>query len=184
MKRVGFWLRVLAVLIDVSVVLVVSALVVMIPTLSLSQSSMDIIQLSAWLAYTTAEVFAAGTLGKRLMGLRIANADGSPAGGWTLFLRWSTKQYPQVAMLLFLLTAYAPFRFLGGVGNFILFVGCLAATNDSKQAWHDQWGEDGRIPPARPRSSGAGAYASHAAMTFGRARIAARNVVRRSRPTW
>src|SRR5688572_4228720 len=44
-----------------------------------------------WLLYGSFEVITAASPGKMILGLRIANADGSKAPRSVLMLRWSTK---------------------------------------------------------------------------------------------
>src|SRR5262249_4359057 len=92
----------------------------------------------AWLIYSTMEVFSAGTLGKKILGLRIARLDGSP-DGWRLFLRWQTKQLPVIALILALLTGAGAFRLLGGSANLVIAGGCLFDVNDDHRGWYDQW---------------------------------------------
>ena len=93
---------------------------------------------SAWLAYSTMEIFFGGTLGKKLFGLRIARLDGSD-DRWSLFLRWQTKQLPFIAAVAFALTQVGAIYLLGGLENGLVLIGCLFAANDDCMAWHDQW---------------------------------------------
>src|SRR5205814_496662 len=90
-------------------------------------------------AYTFTEVFFAATPGKMILRLRIGSSDGTPADGWRLLLRWSTKQFALLFQMLFNLTGIPLFYLLGGFGGLVVLIGCLYASNDDKQAWHDQW---------------------------------------------
>ena len=91
------------------------------------------------LIYTLMEVFFRGTPGKLILRMRIMAIDGTPADKWQLILRWSTKQSPLLASILFDVTQYSPFKVLSGLSGFIIFIGCLFVANDDKLAWHDQW---------------------------------------------
>jgi uncharacterized RDD family membrane protein YckC len=137
MGRVGFWFRLLALLIDTLIVLIVYVLAV--AFFSLSEDRAALVFVAAWLIYTSPEIFTAGTLGKRILGIKIGRSNGTNADCWTLFLRWSTKQYPQLCGLLFLLTALIGLRFVGGISEAFVVIGCLYALNESKQTWHDEW---------------------------------------------
>jgi uncharacterized RDD family membrane protein YckC len=91
------------------------------------------------LAYGTTEVLWRATPGKRLLGLVIANPDGSPAERWRLFFRWSSKYYSVLVSLIWLVTLHPAAYLLGGFMNGVLLVGFLYALNDDKRAWHDEW---------------------------------------------
>lgn len=157
MGRVGFWFRVLATVIDAALFLPLWLLLLVLlfewPHAAAVGSAV------AWLLYSSLEVAAAGTPGKLVLGLRIAYPDGSTADRWTLFLRWSTKQLPVMAILLYLLTDFVPLRLLAGFAELFVGIGCLFASTDLKQAWHDQWSKTAvcrkprkvlPLPPAFP----------------------------------
>ena len=137
MGRVGFWFRVLVTVIDGVIFLPVWFVLMLV--LYDSPYAASVASPVAWLAYSSMEVALAGTPGKLMLGLRIANPDGSTADRGTLFLRWSTKQLPAIAGLAYVLTAIPSLRLLGSFATLLVLVGCLFASTDSKQAWHDQW---------------------------------------------
>jgi uncharacterized RDD family membrane protein YckC len=139
MHRVGFWFRVLALLIDLAIFLPL----VLVPLFFFHASKQftSLALLGAWLLYSAFEVFTVGTPGKQLLGLEIANADGSEADGWKLSLRWSTKQSPVILGLLYLITGSTLLYFLGGLMQWLVAIGCLFAGTDSRQAWHDRWAQ-------------------------------------------
>lgn len=148
-ERIGFWWRVLAALIDgVFVVVLGFALMAVAQAGQLSQLMFDLIWLGSLLLYSTSEVLFRGTPGKLLLGLRIAAINRAPGDGWRLFLRWSTKQLPLVAMLLFSITAWPLFYLLQGISALFVAIGCLYAANDDKLAWHDQWAGTAVFPAA------------------------------------
>ena len=144
-KRAGFWIRTLAALIDLFVLLVICIVAMLVLGMvwdrygrraeSVLAASIYVL----WLVYTTMEIWTAGTLGKLVLGLRIAALDGSAADKWQLFFRWSTKQLPVIALVLHAITAIPVFYVLGGITNTIIAVGCLFAANDDHLSWHDQW---------------------------------------------
>lgn len=133
----GFWLRSVALLIDLIVVII--CLIVCVIFLGLSNRGASILALVIWLAFSTLDIFLAASVGKLILGLRIAKSDATPADRWTLQLRWSTVQLPAISMLLYLTTHSPGFYQLEGYSSLVVIVGCLGAANDWKQAWHDEW---------------------------------------------
>ena len=99
----------------------------------------DTMFLAVLLAYGAIEALWPATPGKRLLGLVIANPDGSPADRWRLFFRWSSKYYSVLVSLIWLVTLHPAAYLLGGFMNGVLLVGFLYALNDDKRAWHDEW---------------------------------------------
>jgi uncharacterized RDD family membrane protein YckC len=90
------------------------------------------------LAYFLIEGFTGYTLGKLMLGIRIANADGTQAPVSRLLLRWAVKNNN---FLLTVLAAASGVRFLatlGSLGGLVIFVGCFLALGASKQALHDR----------------------------------------------
>ena len=90
------------------------------------------------LVYFLIEGFTGYTLGKLMLGIRIANADGTQAPVSRLLLRWAVKNNN---FLLTVLAAATGVRFLvtlGSLGGLVIFVGCFLALGASKQALHDR----------------------------------------------
>ena len=140
--RAGFWIRVLATVIDTVAMLIIATLVgfamqTIMPTIG--GRAMQAAIYIAWLAYTTFEVWTAATPGKMLLRLRISEQDCSPAEFWRLVLRWSTKQFWMIAYLFFLASDAGVLYALGGFSSLVVTVGCLFAANDDRLTWHDQW---------------------------------------------
>jgi len=90
------------------------------------------------LAYFLMEAFTGYTLGKLILGIRIANEDGSQAGVSTLFARWALKNINFVLTVAALFTGIEIFRVLGNVGGLVIFVGCFLVLGMSRQALHDR----------------------------------------------
>ncbi len=143
MSRIGFWLRLVAVLLDLILFLLAYAgtemILLLIAPGYTTQRASSIAAAMIWLALTCSEVLAAASPGKLALGLRIARADGTVGDFWTLFLRWSSKHLWAICQLLFAVTSAPVFYMLGGFSGLVMTVGCLYASGDFKQAWHDQW---------------------------------------------
>jgi len=143
MKRVGFWLRTLALLID-SVVVLLLAMLCLLLNLQItgdaeSSRLVDGLFYAAVLIYTATEVFFAATPGKLILKIRIGRNDCTKADKWRLVLRWSTKQLPLILLLMFIATNWPPFTLLRGLTVAVIFLGCFYAANDDRLSWHDQW---------------------------------------------
>jgi uncharacterized RDD family membrane protein YckC len=137
MKRAGFWIRTLALAIDLAAYLVLVAVLAV--TTRFSARTANWVYCLAWLAYSSFEMVFAATPGKMLLRLRIANQDGSPASGWKLSLRWSTKQLPFILGLMLLISPVGLVRMLAGLMEYLLIIGCLFASTDLRLTWHDEW---------------------------------------------
>jgi uncharacterized RDD family membrane protein YckC len=144
-KRSGFFIRLLAALIDVALGVLVTGGVFYILDATLGRARVNQERVVEFvngllvLAYSSSEIIFAGTPGKLLLGLRIRSADGGNADRWRLFARWSTKWSGVFCILLFSITGLQGLSLLAGAMNFMVVMGCLFAVNDDKQAWHDQW---------------------------------------------
>jgi uncharacterized RDD family membrane protein YckC len=88
--------------------------------------------------YFLVEGFTGYTLGKLILGIRVANADGSQAPVSTLLARWALKNINFVLTVVALLTGVELIRMLGNVGGLVIFVGCFLVLGVSKQALHDR----------------------------------------------
>jgi len=148
MERAGFWIRVLATVIDLVVVgmlsvvggtVTIAALMSAGATADTAQRAGGIASVALVLLYTSADVWFAGTPGKLVLGLRIGSAAGQRAGRWTLALRWSTKYYATLVALAHAVTLDAGSELLARWMNTVVMVGCLQALHESRRAWHDEW---------------------------------------------
>ncbi len=90
------------------------------------------------LVYFLVEGFTGYTLGKFLLGIRIANADGTEAPVSQLLTRYAVKHSNEILRMVgFFLGAPIIIR-LGGLAGLIVFVGCFLALSADKQALHDR----------------------------------------------
>jgi len=145
--RAGFWIRALALGLDVLFIALLYAAVFM------ALAAANVYPTSAadvrWLAqmvfaciiltYTSLEVFCAASLGKLIFRLRIRRQDGNPAERWMLLLRWSTKQSPWILTLVMGVLPHPVFGWLQGLLEMILLCGTVPALNEDHLAWHDEW---------------------------------------------
>lgn len=90
-----------------------------------------------WAVYFLIEGFTGYTLGKLILGIRIANEDGSAAGLGTLLGRYAVKNCNFLLAVIALLTGVHVLLTLGRLGGLIVFVGCFFALGTKKQALHD-----------------------------------------------
>lgn len=90
------------------------------------------------LVYFLLEGFTGYTLGKLLLGIRIANEDGSQAAVSTLLARWALKNINFVLTVAAVMTGVELLRVLGNVGGLVILVGCFLVLGVSKQALHDR----------------------------------------------
>jgi len=91
------------------------------------------------LIYSSSEVFAATSLGKLVVRLRITNADGTAATRYKLISRWSTKwSYFLIGSLAYVTSAVI-LRWLAGLMGLLVLIGCLAGLGETGMSWHDQW---------------------------------------------
>lgn len=77
------------------------------------------------------------TLGKLILGIRIANEDGTKAGVGRLMLRWLVKNSSSVIMLLAVFTATTSLFTVSRLAGLIIFVGCFFTLGMKRQAFHD-----------------------------------------------
>jgi len=86
--------------------------------------------------YFLMEAFLGYTLGKLILGIKIAKEDGTQGDIKDYFLRYVIKNSGTILSLLGLLTL----SFLGTLGwiaGLAIFVGCFFVLGDKKQAFHD-----------------------------------------------
>jgi uncharacterized RDD family membrane protein YckC len=90
------------------------------------------------LAYMLTEAFTGYTPAKLLLGIRVANADGTAAASHTLFTRAALKNVAEVGAVLALILGI---QLLAGLGTFLSLIfslGCLLALLPDHQALHDK----------------------------------------------
>lgn len=90
------------------------------------------------LVYFLIEGFTGYTIGKLILGIRVANEDGSQAPVTTLLARWALKNINFVLTVVAVLTGVEVIRVLGNVGGLVIFVGCFLVLGMSRQALHDR----------------------------------------------
>lgn len=87
--------------------------------------------------YFLVEGFTGFTLGKLILGIRVANADGTAAPVPTLLGRYALKNCYFVLSMLGVVTGVHVLGTLGLLGGLVIFVGCFFALGTAKQAFHD-----------------------------------------------
>ena len=87
--------------------------------------------------YFLLEGFTGYTLGKLILGIRIANDDGTRAGVGRLLLRWLVKNSGSVIMLLAVFTATTSLFTVSRLAGLVIFVGCFFTLGMKRQAFHD-----------------------------------------------
>lgn len=91
------------------------------------------------LAYFSLEFWAAASVGKMLVGLKIANSDGSEASTATLLNRWTGKWSFVLLGILAIALQNTLLIWLSNWMALITLIGSAAALGESRRAWHDQW---------------------------------------------
>ncbi len=84
------------------------------------------------------EGFTGAAAGKRLLGLRIANADGTRASVGRLLLRYTAKNIGFVLAVLAGITGLGGLERLGSLAQFVIFIGCFFVLGSAHQALHDR----------------------------------------------
>jgi uncharacterized RDD family membrane protein YckC len=87
--------------------------------------------------YFLIEGFTGYTVGKLILGIRIANADGTAASVPTLLGRYLVKNCNYVLSLVGFVTGMHVLVTIGRLGGLIIFVGCFFTLGAAKQAFHD-----------------------------------------------
>jgi uncharacterized RDD family membrane protein YckC len=88
-------------------------------------------------AYFLIEGFTGYTLGKLMLGIRVANADGTAAGVGTLLARYAIKNCNFILTVLAVVSGMGVLKTLGNLGGLAVFVGCFFTLGMKKQALHD-----------------------------------------------
>ncbi|HET9707539.1 MAG TPA: RDD family protein, partial [Gemmatimonadales bacterium] len=77
------------------------------------------------------------TLGKLILGIRIANDDGTAAGVGKLLYRYLLKNSGSFLALVALFTGVHALATLGNLAGLLIFVGCFFTLGMKRQAFHD-----------------------------------------------
>ncbi len=151
MERQGFGIRFLAALIDWIILVIPSVILslafgygfrIRFGVFADAQAAlafnllMSVLQLLYW----ATEIFWAASPGKRILGLKIANEDATPATQEKLIMRWAIKQSPAIlGLFVFILPGI-----IGGLFSFLvmgvslaIFIGCFLTLGQQRQALHD-----------------------------------------------
>ena len=102
-----------------------------------SVTRISLILVFARLLYFSTEIFLGASVGKLLLGLKIANADGGNASVGMLAVRYLLKHISKVFTVLALFCIPAVFNLCGSLFGFAIFVGCFFAAGERHQALHD-----------------------------------------------
>ena len=151
MERKGFGPRLLAVLIDIVIMLAILCPVSLIAGTGMSFSYGSpagpptgaarfgaILGALLGLAYASTEIFLAGTPGKLILKLAIGSETGAvPAPQDQLIRRWVVKWSPSLLNLLYGLTTWSVFSWLGGLAALVILVGFFFCLGTNRQALHD-----------------------------------------------
>jgi hypothetical protein len=90
------------------------------------------------LAYTSTEIFLAGSPGKLILGMKIGSETGVvPAPQDQLVRRWLVKSSGSLLNLLYAITFIGLFWWLAFLAGLVIFVGCFFALGATRQALHD-----------------------------------------------
>ncbi len=107
----------------------------------------------ALLGYSYLEVLWAQTPGKKVLGLKIMNQDGSEASQDVLMKRWAIKQSGNLLNLLSAITTIGLFSFLGGIAGMVVAGGGLLILSADKLTLHDKLSQTSVFKPGEPKSS-------------------------------
>src|SRR5687767_7890195 len=100
MQKVGFWLRLLAALIDAIVAWLTGLAILFVLYFGgVSQNVYDLIFWGWVLVYSFTEVPWTATPGKRMLGISIRDFDGAGICRWRRFSRWMAKWSPIIFTL-------------------------------------------------------------------------------------
>jgi uncharacterized RDD family membrane protein YckC len=148
MERIGFGARFGAALIDIVVILI--AMAVLGPLFGVGATAFAMAGSEAGfslgiliimlipVAYSSTEVFLAGTPGKKILKLAIRNEDGTPAEQNTLIKRWVIKNSGSFLNLIGAITTVTLFSSLGSLAGFVIFIGSFLVFMEAKMALHDK----------------------------------------------
>jgi uncharacterized RDD family membrane protein YckC len=89
------------------------------------------------MVYFLIEGFTGYTLGKLILGIRVASDDGTAAGLGKLLTRFAIKNCNFLLTVLAALSGVTALRTLGNLCGLLILVGCFFVLGMRKQAFHD-----------------------------------------------
>jgi uncharacterized RDD family membrane protein YckC len=90
-----------------------------------------------YVVYYLIEGLTGITLGKLILGIKVANQDGTAAPIGTLITRWAVKSSGNILTLLGAILSISILGTIGGLVGLVIFVGCFLVLGVKKQAIHD-----------------------------------------------
>jgi uncharacterized RDD family membrane protein YckC len=141
--RCGFWIRCAAATIDlVCVAISVIAIVYTLYWIGLvPQDWQRVANITYWIAMLVVasfDIWIAASPGKKILRLAVARHDGTHASTSSRVLRWAIMYAPFVLYIANDVSANNAVAWTANLWLVGVLIGCLAASNDDKQAWHDQ----------------------------------------------
>jgi Flp pilus assembly protein TadD/uncharacterized RDD family membrane protein YckC len=88
--------------------------------------------------YYLVEGLTGWTLGKLILGQRIANSDGTKAGVGTLLDRYAIKNIGWILWLIGAVLGGKIYMMLSGIAGLVVFLGCFMALGAERMALHDR----------------------------------------------
>ncbi|WP_018341850.1 RDD family protein [Cytophaga aurantiaca] len=90
-----------------------------------------------YVVYYLIEGLTGITLGKLILGIKVANQDGTAAPIGTLITRWAVKASGNILSLLGAILGVAILGTVGSIVGLVIFIGCFFVLGAKKQALHD-----------------------------------------------
>lgn len=90
-----------------------------------------------YVVYYLIEGLTGITLGKLILGIKVANQDGTAAATGSLITRWAVKASGNIITLLGGILSISILGTIGGLLGLVIFIGCFFALGAKKQALHD-----------------------------------------------
>lgn len=90
-----------------------------------------------YVVYYLIEGLTGITLGKLILGIKVANQDGTAAPTGTLITRWAVKSSGNILTALGAILGVAILGTIGGIVGLVIFIGCFMVLGAKKQSLHD-----------------------------------------------
>jgi uncharacterized RDD family membrane protein YckC len=104
-------------------------------------------------AYFLIEGFTGWTFGKLILGIQVANADGTAAALPTLLKRYALKNVNFLLGFIAAVTGMTVLRTLGNLFGFAIFIGCFFVLGAAHQAFHDMLAKTAVYPRTLVRAA-------------------------------